>query len=634
MIDLLVLFAMLVGAGAAGLACLRVVDGLPRSAGERLLGGIAVGLGLGGLVGLGLAAAGCLRVGPIAAIGALALLAGGRELAGTMAGVAASTRRQRDPLTWGLLVVCAVVLASELPAMLAPPIGGDQTKYHLVYPRLYALQGGLVETPWTFWGQVQFLQNFLFAIGFALRGDVLARLLNGALGVLAACALGGVGRRLLGRRGGLVTGALFFTLPMSWSLMTRAGSDFGVVLYLALAVSAVLDWMDGARAGDLHRAAVAAGMAGGSKFMGLLVPALIGLAVVVVLVRRAVSLGRLIGVGLGFAGIVLVCALPCYVRNAIDTGNPLYPFGYTVFGGRHWSAAASVYLEDYYRQYRSTHAERRQGSAYAGLDVLRFPWDLTMHPGSFENAARQSQEVGPFLLAFAPALVLVRRRRAAVWLTAAVGLGYAAIIAGGAWAHPRYVLPGVALALVAAMAAARALLGARGLLAVLVLTVAGNLALTTRLFRPLWPDQVRVALGRLAPDAFLRRHSSLYAFWERANAAVPSTGRILVLEKVPHPYYIERPFVLASYLEQGMIDYREVRSADALARVGEQLGITHVAVDLTGLDRAGDPFEAGVQRLWREFTVQDGELVVREDGYALYAVRPATAAVAAERADG
>jgi hypothetical protein len=182
----------------------------------------------------------------------------------------------------------------------------------------------------------------------------------------------------------------------------------------------------------------------------------------------------------------------------------------------------------------------------------------------------------------------------------------------------------VALALVAGVAAARALLGWRLCTAVVLVTIAGNLALTTRLLRPLWPDQVRVALGRLEPEQFLRRHSSLYAFWEQANAAVPPAGRVMVLEKIPHPYYIDRPFVLASYLEQGMIDYRQVRSPEALAATSEALGITHLAVDLTSLERAGDPFEATVRRLWRDFTARDGELVVREDGYALYALRKST----------
>src|SRR5207249_2990955 len=100
-----------------------------------------------------------------------------------------------------------------------------------------------------------------------------------------------------------------------------AGSDFGVVLYAALAVAAVLDWTASERPGDLWRAAIAAGLAGGSKFMGLLVPMLVGLAVVGVFVRRRWSLGRLLPAAAGFGLLAIVCTVPCYIRNAVDTGN-------------------------------------------------------------------------------------------------------------------------------------------------------------------------------------------------------------------------------------------------------------------------------------------------------------------------
>jgi len=81
---------------------------------------------------------------------------------------------------------------------------------------------------------------------------------------------------------------------------------------------------------------------------------------------------------------------------------------------------------------------------------------------------------------------------------------------------------------------------------------------------------------------------------ERANAAVPPGGSVLVLEKIPHPYYIERPFVLGSYLEQGMIDYRTVNDPQVLAEAVRGLGVTHVALEVSALDAAGDPFEAAV----------------------------------------
>src|SRR4030095_7580621 len=127
-------------------------------------------------------------------------------------------------------------------------------------------------------------------------------------------------------------------------------------------------------------------------------------------------------------------------------------------------------------------------------------------------------------LAALPALVLRRRRRAPALAVAAIGLAYIAIIAAGAWAHPRYVLPGIALTVAAATPAARALCGTRLFAAVVALTVAGNLVLISRMLRPMWPDQVRVALGRMKPGDFLARYSDRYVFLREANRAVPPSG--------------------------------------------------------------------------------------------------------------
>src|SRR5437867_739401 len=283
MTDLVLLVLALAATTAAGLLALRMLRALPVAPGERLLAGLAVGLGLAGMAGLGLAAAGQLRATPIALLGAAALLAGGRALA--RAGRALDARALGR--VWPLVLVCALVLATEVPTMLAPPVGGDQTKYQLVYPRLYALAGGLVPTPWSFWGQMQFLPNFVFALAFAASGDVLARLLNGAMGVAAVLALATLVGARLAPRAGAIAGALFFTLPITWSLMTHAGVDLAVVLYTALGTAAFLAWAAEGRGGDLRRAALMAGLAAGSKPMALQVPALLGAAVLAVLAWRA-----------------------------------------------------------------------------------------------------------------------------------------------------------------------------------------------------------------------------------------------------------------------------------------------------------------------------------------------------------
>ena len=95
-----------------------------------------------------------------------------------------------------------------------------------------------------------------------------------------------------------------------------------------------------------------------------------------------------------------------------------------------------------------------------------------------------------------------------------------------------------------------------------------------------------------------------------------------MLEKIIHPYYIERRFVLLSYLEQGMVDYRRVNTPQALEEAIGRLGVTHVAVHEAGAQAADDPFEAQVTALWRAYLDRLGEPALRAGGYALYRLNP------------
>jgi hypothetical protein len=415
---------------------------------------------------------------------------------------------------------------------------------------------------------------------------------------------------------GAVAAALLITVPMGWSLASKGGADLPLIGYTTLAVTAFLEWRRTGDGAPLRRSALAAGFAGGTKVMGLLTPALVGAGLLLVAWRRR-GVAASLAAGLVFGAIAGLAAAPPYVRNWIDTGNPLHPFAVGVFGGRNWNVAAGRYLDEYYRQYQLDRAARRAGEPYRGAELWRFPWDATMAPESFERAARQSLDVGPFALAFLPAAVWLAWRRSAVAWTLALGVAYASVIAAGAWAHPRYVFPGVVLILGSAVAGARAL-GGRWLAAVIAVTLAGHLAVESRLIVPDLPDQLRVVTGRMSREQYLERHSDRWRFWHRACPVVGTAGTVMVLEKIPHPYYIDCRFVLASYLEQAMIDYRSVVTPEALAAAAHRLGVTHVAVDRTDLARRADPYETRVAALWDAWTSRLGTPQLVVDSYALY----------------
>jgi hypothetical protein len=535
------------------------------------------------------------------------------------------------------VVLAAVLIAAEVVMVFAPPVGGDQTKYQLVYPRLYAEAHRLVATPWSFWGYLQYLMNMLFVAAFVLRGDVLARLLNDTYGILLAFAVFALGRRAFSRQTGVWAALLFVTMPFTATLMIRAWVEFALTLYVVLAVIAVMAWRRSAARPWLALAALMAGFAAGTKLIGLLVPALLALVIVADVLRER-GLGAVRGAlatAVGFGLVAALVASPCYLRNAVETGNPMFPFGYGVFGGRNWSADAARGLDAYYDAYRETQAARRGGHAYrTWWQTLRFPWDATMAPQSFEESGRSAYDFGPFVLAFAPGLLLLRRTPHA-WLLTAIATAYAAPVAFGMWAHPRYVHPALPLLLVVAVEVARRLaapgrlLAARAVTALLAATVLVQTAVTLKVLAPLWPDSARVAVGRMTREEFLRRNERRYALAALVQQQVPQSGNVLVLGMIPHPYYyLGRRFTLASPLEQGAIDYRRITTLDQFVTTLRYFGVTHVVREAEAEKRAANPVGERVLRLWDELLAH-ADKIGEDEGGAVYRLKPAVA-----RADG
>ncbi len=626
MLDAGMLVVLLVVLYGAGRRCLRAVpfaDGV-----EEATFALGLGFGLFAYVTLALGELGVLRAPALWAVLAGAAVFAWREAVSGLAGAARGARRfaLAGSVAARLAVALGVVLLGlECVLVMAPAVGGDQTKYQLVYPRIFAEAGGFVATPWSFWGYMQYLVNMLFTAAFVLRGDVLARFINVAFGVLATTAVFALGRRCFGRTVGAWAAVLFFCMPFTATLMIRAWVEFALTLYVLTAMIAVLAWRETGRQSWLAVAAVMGGFAAGTKLMGVLAPTLLGVVVLATAFARG-GWRPALRATVGFGLVAMVVASPCYLRNVAATGNPIFPFGYGVFGGRNWSAEAAKGLDRYYAAYRETHAEKRGGGAYASWrDALRFPWDATMAPYAFENVGRFAYDVGPFLLAFVPGVLLLRRDPRAVIL-AGVAFAYSAIVVFGMWAHPRYIHPALPLFLIVAVRALWMLGGAmpagrRVVVGVLAGTVLWQAATAVRVMAPLVPDSLRVVTGGLSRDAFLRRYERRYPLWDLVNREVPPDGNVLILAMIPHPYHVLRPFTLASPLEQGAIDYRRLSTVDDLAAALAPFGVTHVVREPEEAKPADNPVGERVIRLWDEL-LAGAEKVADGPSGAVYRLPP------------
>ncbi|MBX7131411.1 MAG: hypothetical protein K1X67_01920 [Fimbriimonadaceae bacterium] len=249
-----------------------------------------------------------------------------------------------------LLAPAALVLLMLLPVVnaLAPSdsMDWDSLAYHLAVPKLWLEAGKMVYIPFIHHSNFPFTVDNLYIWGLQWGGQTGAKTFTIGFLVFGAMAVFGMARRWTGKTAAGWWAALAFVgVPV---VLWESGSGYidvahglfaGLgILYLAEAVTR--------EDGSWGLAAVLFGLAAGSKYTGLQTIAascfVCGTAVLMLRMGRPM-LVRILAAGL----VAVVIASPWYVRTAINTGNPVYPFFYEKLGGHDWDAwRASIYRDE------------------------------------------------------------------------------------------------------------------------------------------------------------------------------------------------------------------------------------------------------------------------------------------------
>jgi hypothetical protein len=398
-LDLLVTAAViLAGAWGLGHVGLRALGVRPR---ERAARGTAFALGLGlmgwSLITLGLGLCGVMSRAVFAGVLAAAVL--------TEVGLRGAAYRreetdearphvpllQRRFFTGSLLppvvilVVAPFVLAMLLGSLL-PPTDFDVKEYHLQGPKEWYEQGRITFLPHNVYTSFPFLTEMLPLSAMVLRGDWQRGALAGQGVLMMFAPLTALGLYAAGRFVSPATGWLaalvYLTTPWVYRISIIAYAEGGLACYLMLSVLALMTVASEVRRGtasaaDGGRAMVGGGSGRGSSgtfvLCGLMAgsalackyPALVSVVVPVgvaivwleMRARRSYSrvganetgavqgIGRtwrsaLRGAALYAAGVVAAFG-PWALKNAVQTGNPVYPLAYSVFGGRDWDAESN-----------------------------------------------------------------------------------------------------------------------------------------------------------------------------------------------------------------------------------------------------------------------------------------------------
>jgi len=297
--------------------------------------------------------AGHLRRGPVTVVaGAAAAVA---LVAFRRAGIAFPRWRRpprlgaavrRHPWEAALVALAAIALAWQaVVALVLPPFAYDAISYHLTIVGSWYAHGDVsVPALSACCGHYPANAETVFTWPVVLLGnDALVDTVQIAFALLGAVAVAGIARSAGVRRAGAVAaGALFVVTPIVLTQAPTAFVDVAIGAMVLAAVHLVVRFAVTGRWPFLIPAGLATGFVLGTKGIGALWGGALITLIVAILVGRVWRrlMTRRAAVA-GAAGFVALCAAMgafWYVRNWVDTGNPVYPFrvevaGRTIFDG-------------------------------------------------------------------------------------------------------------------------------------------------------------------------------------------------------------------------------------------------------------------------------------------------------------
>lgn len=440
-------------------------------------------------------------------------------------------------------VLAALFVLTLIPAC-APVIDWDGLSYHLAVPRLYLQHGGFYWIPFIHHSNFPFAAEMLFAPAVACGVPPAAKVVHWFFYVLTAAGSGLLAERLFGRGCGIWAALAFALMPVALWEAGVAYIDLATAAFTVLSCLALVEAMDG----EAHRrhllflAGLLAGMAAGTKTFSLVWIALAACWLGGWLWKKSRSVKEL---ALFLVSALAVCA-PWYLKSLVLTGNPVYPFLFSVFGGRGWDEAGA----QMYRQ-----AFTGFGAGRSPADLLLLPWNLLAQGHRFIDGDFLFGSAGPALAALLPAASLRLRGRGAA-LSVVVLLH--TLVWFGLSQQTRYLLPVLALASVVVCAAvAREDPLARA--ARLAVLIAGGMSvyLAAALATPVFPLLTR----QTTADSYIQRHVNSH--W--VVSYLPPDARVLLYGET-RGFYLRQEYLWADVGLSTVIPYSSFRGPEDMLR--------------------------------------------------------------------
>lgn len=322
----------------------------------------------------------------------------------------------------GLLVGCVLFLLPMLLGAMLPSVDFDVKEYHLEGPKEYFLAGSIHFLPHNVYTSFPFLTEMLSLCGMVLMHDWFSGALVGktvlmAFAPLTALAVYSLGNKIAGQQAGGIAALIYLSTPWIYRISIIAYTEGALCCYVILSLLALIRWMErlqlmeGKRFSDQPLTllcGLCAGSAVATKYPGMVLVAIpVGLTMLIALLMNRKPLSGIIRTAAVYVIGILLTFGPWMAKNALETGNPVYPLMYSVFGGADWNAELN-------EKWKQGHAR---------------PSPLLKKPLAMWNELRQnvidvtlrSDWQSPLMFGLAPLAFLYPGKRRSFWITVGAG---------------------------------------------------------------------------------------------------------------------------------------------------------------------------------------------------------------------
>ena len=466
-----------------------------------------------------------------------------------------------------------LLLLGSLLIALNPVTESDALRYHVALSEKMFQQGGLYYYPFNTFFQFPSLFEMNFDILHPAMSNHNPRIIHWCYLLLSYLLLGVLVRKHFKDLNARFLQLIFLSIPFIPIIGGWAFIELGLTFYVMLAVYLILEIRAAEKIHPSHwiLLGILCGALVAMKYsMMTLIPMLIALPVFYTYQKTGWSFKPIVWM---LVFMVLFSA-PWFVRNYVNTGNPVYPMGYSLFGGDYWSEQNSGYYFKHAQAKGGLTESKQENIFYQIADWCYVPVKASLNPPTYALRDARSQswlyhltenriflpdnfgdwQLSPLFLIFFPVLILglwnspeLRREK---WNSIAAGLllliGWYYLSWVNSYRDNRFLLP-ILPFLVILLGIAVQQVSSKVVVGILVLLVGYNLVWTSQtVLREHNP--LPYVLGKVNTDQYLSAKLDYYSTYQKWNHLKKDKDALLLVGEY-RPLYLEGNYYCADFFD-------------------------------------------------------------------------------------